>query len=77
MELQRQRKRNPPFNICEQTHGGRWAGGRAGVQVERQAHELRQSQRQVKVPPGGAEPGQRSPAHRPQAEAERQEGRRP
>lgn len=47
------------------------------LQVERQADELRQRQRQVQLYPGGAEPGQRRNTHRPQTEAERQEGRRP
>lgn len=49
----------------------------AGVQVERQADDLRQGQQQVQVRPAGAQPGQRGSAHRPQAEAERQEGWRP
>lgn len=38
---------------------------------------MRQAHRQVKLHPGGAEPGQRRHGHRPEAEAEGQEGRRP
>ena len=59
----------------------KWTGGQVDrsvhVQVERQTDELRQSQRQVQVSPGGTDPGQRSSHHRPHAEAEGQDGRRP
>lgn len=47
------------------------------LHVERQADEMRQAHCQVKLHPGGAEPGQRRHGHRPKAEAEGQESRRP
>lgn len=75
MQLGGQTKREPAVNETKLVKDK--TGRCVCLHVERQADEMRQAHRQVKLHPGGAEPGQRRHGHRPKAEAEGQEGRRP
>lgn len=75
MQLREQTKREPAVSETKLVKDKK--GRCVRLHAERQADELRQTHRHMKLHPGGAEPGQRRHGHRPKAEAEGQEGRCP